>query len=125
MLFSTVHALALLVAAGSGIALNLNVSTTGGNASSPYQYGIMFEDISHSGDGGIYAELIQNRAFQGSTLYPSTLSPWSAIGGAALTLRLFHLLSQPLFTSLGTGHPSPSLMEVNMFWEFETLDSGE
>lgn len=25
----------------------------------------MFEDINYSGDGGIYAELIQNRAFQG------------------------------------------------------------
>lgn len=25
----------------------------------------MFEDINHSGDGGIYAELITNRAFQG------------------------------------------------------------
>jgi hypothetical protein len=28
-------------------------------------YGIMHEDISHSGDGGIYAELLINRAFQG------------------------------------------------------------
>jgi alpha-N-arabinofuranosidase len=25
----------------------------------------MFEDINHSGDGGIYAELLMNRAFQG------------------------------------------------------------
>lgn len=30
-------------------------------------YGIMHEDISHSGDGGIYAELLINRAFQGGS----------------------------------------------------------
>jgi alpha-N-arabinofuranosidase len=28
----------------------------------------MFEDINHSGDGGIYAELLMNRAFQGRTI---------------------------------------------------------
>ena len=31
---------------------------------SPTLYGIFFEEISHSGDGGIYAELIQNRSFE-------------------------------------------------------------
>lgn len=38
-------------------AVNLTVASTGGNVSSPLQYGLMFEDINHSGDGGIYAEL--------------------------------------------------------------------
>ncbi|KAH8648281.1 putative alpha-N-arabinofuranosidase A [Tricladium varicosporioides] len=72
---------------GLANAVNLKVSGTGGNASSPLMYGLMFEDINHSGDGGIYAELIQNRAFQGSREYPSTLSPWEPIGGAVLTLQ--------------------------------------
>lgn len=49
-------------------AVTINVASSGGNATSPYQYGIMFEDINNSGDGGVYAELIQNRAFQGSTV---------------------------------------------------------
>lgn len=35
------------------------------NVTAPSLYGIMHEDISHSGDGGIYAELLINRAFQG------------------------------------------------------------
>ena len=35
------------------------------NDTAPNLYGLMFEDISHSGDGGIYAELLINRAFQG------------------------------------------------------------
>lgn len=38
---------------------------SGRNDTAPMLYGLMFEDISHSGDGGIYAELLMNRAFQG------------------------------------------------------------
>lgn len=30
---------------------------------SPALYGIFFEDINHSGDGGLYAEMLMNRAF--------------------------------------------------------------
>jgi len=33
-------------------------------------YGIFFEEISHAGDGGLYAELIQNRGFEDSRLPP-------------------------------------------------------
>lgn len=31
-------------------------------------YGIFFEEINHAGDGGLYAELIQNRGFEDSSL---------------------------------------------------------
>lgn len=31
---------------------------------SPLLYGIFFEEISHAGDGGLYAEMIQNRSFE-------------------------------------------------------------
>ncbi|MBD0284286.1 MAG: alpha-L-arabinofuranosidase [Flavisolibacter sp.] len=30
----------------------------------PSMYGVFFEEINHSGDGGLYAELIQNRGFE-------------------------------------------------------------
>lgn len=80
--------------------MTLSVASSGGNATSGYQYGIMFEDISHSGDGGIYAELIQNRAFQGSTEYPSTLDPWTAVGPATLALDNSTSLSDALPTSV-------------------------
>lgn len=33
-------------------------------------YGIFFEEISHAGDGGLYAELVQNRGFEDSRLPP-------------------------------------------------------
>lgn len=54
--------------AAAARAVTISVASSGGNATSPYQYGLMFEDINNSGDGGVYAELIQNRAFQGSTV---------------------------------------------------------
>ncbi len=31
---------------------------------SPQMYGIFFEEINHAGDGGLYAELVQNRSFE-------------------------------------------------------------
>lgn len=34
-------------------------------------YGIFFEEISHAGDGGLYAELIRNRGFEDSRLPPT------------------------------------------------------
>ena len=37
---------------------------------SPTLYGLMTEEISHSYDGGIYAELIRNRAFQDNPNHP-------------------------------------------------------
>jgi len=92
--------LAGIVAAGLAFAIDLNVASSGGNASSPLAYGIMFEDINHSGDGGLYAELIQNRAFQGSIDYPSSLTPWTPIGSARLSLQN---LTTPLSLALPTS----------------------
>ncbi|KAF8600840.1 glycoside hydrolase [Ceratobasidium sp. AG-I] len=69
------------------VANTLTVSTNGSFASSPLLYGYMFEDINHSGDGGLYAELLQNRAFQGQV--PGTaaaLTAWHALGSAAIAV---------------------------------------
>ena len=48
----------------------------------------------------MYAELIQNRAFQGSSFYPRSLVAWSPINGAVLSLQN---LSQPLSSALPTS----------------------
>ena len=34
-------------------------------------YGIFFEEISHAGDGGLYAELVQNRGFEDARIPPT------------------------------------------------------
>lgn len=63
----------------------------------------MAKDINYAGDGGIYAELIRNRAFQGSNIYPVSLSGWTPINGASLSIKN---LSTPLSAAL------PSSMHV-------------
>ena len=108
------------------VALDVSVNGGGRNATAPLLYGWMFEDISHSGDGGIYAEMITNRAFQGST---STIGPipgipgdsiqssenpilpfgpvitgWNGIGDVRISLDLLHPLSEqlPVVMEIGT-----------------------
>jgi hypothetical protein len=59
----------------------------------PTQFGAFLEEISHSGDGGIYAELVRNRDLKESSSSPAY---WSAVqdGGASATIALDG--SQPL-----------------------------
>jgi len=90
-MFSKALSAAALAAAAQAATVSVTVANGGGNATSPYQYGLMFEvrtsqcekrsdfpdneqDINNSGDGGVYAELIQNRAFQGNSVSRSIIS---------------------------------------------------
>lgn len=41
-----------------------------GNPVSPTLHGVFFEEISHAGEGGLYAELIQNRGFEEAAIPP-------------------------------------------------------
>ncbi|GAB1319356.1 Alpha-L-arabinofuranosidase A [Madurella fahalii] len=93
-------------------ALRLDISATPGAASSPHMYGIMFEDINYSGDGGIYAELIRNRAFQGTT----SVSPFMAVGGATLALTSSQPLSSALPRSMTVAGGSGTIGFSNPGW---------
>ncbi|GAB7352128.1 hypothetical protein MBLNU459_g2621t2 [Dothideomycetes sp. NU459] len=122
--------------------------TSARNVTSPYLYGLMHEDINHSGDGGIYAEMIANRAFQGSTaqlggvpdfsgglvLGPESENPivpfdpvptaWETIGtGVRMTLDILHPLSHALHTSLQIDVPENTTGEVGLknlgWWGFD------
>jgi alpha-N-arabinofuranosidase len=68
---------------------------------SPRLYGLMTEEINHSYDGGLYAELIQNRAFQDNASSPAH---WAALTGgksaATITLDPAAPLNDQLTTSL-------------------------
>ena len=46
-----------------GVPVTLNVKEKGAPVS-PSMYGVFFEEINHAGDGGLYAELVQNRSFE-------------------------------------------------------------
>ena len=85
---------ALAVSSAAGI--ELDVSLSGGNASSPYLYGLMFEDISHSGDGTLYGQLLKNNGFQGGN---PGLDAWKAVGSGNI--------AQDNATTIGkANHPS-------------------
>ena len=97
----------------------------------------MIEDINHSIDGGLYAEMIVNRAFQGSTVtlgtqdeFPGTsiigsenpiepfgpvLTGWQSIGGAILSLDRLHPLSDALTTVMQVSIPPNATGEVGFF----------
>jgi alpha-N-arabinofuranosidase len=68
---------------------------------SPMLYGLMTEEINHSYDGGLYAELIQNRAFLDSTNSPVH---WSAVSdensAATITLDSANGLNDKLTANL-------------------------
>jgi alpha-N-arabinofuranosidase len=71
---------------GAAVTLTLDLGKPGG-AVSPTLYGLMTEEINHSYDGGLYAELIQNRIFKDDT---NAMAHWSAVedgvGGGAISI---------------------------------------
>ncbi|KAI1159994.1 alpha-N-arabinofuranosidase A [Nemania serpens] len=89
-----------LFAAAVASALSISVSSRGGNVTGGFHYGLLHEDIDNSGDGGLYAELIRNRAFQSSEGYPASLSGWYPVHGARLSLKT---LKEPLSKALPTS----------------------
>jgi alpha-N-arabinofuranosidase len=75
---------AMLTAQTTTLTLDL---TKPGVSVSPRLYGLMTEEINHSYDGGLYAELIRNRIFKDN---PTTPEGWSAVqeGGAKASIQL-------------------------------------
>ncbi|KAG9087978.1 hypothetical protein FRC06_002274, partial [Ceratobasidium sp. 370] len=80
-------ALAATLAATAQSSITISVTANATHAIPSTLYGYMWEDINHSGDGGLYGELLQNRAFQAVT--PGTtaaLAGWAAYNGASITV---------------------------------------
>ena len=59
--FTIATALAATIATAQTLTVDLNKR---GADVSPTMYGIFFEEINHAGDGGLYAEMLQNRGFE-------------------------------------------------------------
>src|SRR5690349_23002345 len=76
-------------------------ATTPAGKVSPLLYGLMTEEINHSYDGGLYAELIRNRAFLDDSSSPAH---WSAVhadgAAAAISLGPTQALNAAIATSL-------------------------
>ena len=93
--------------------ISIDASTPSGKVS-PLLYGLMTEEINHAYDGGLYAELIRNRAFLDEAASPAH---WSAVHGdgaaAAIALDPAQGLNAAIATSLrldvtqaSAGHPA-------------------
>lgn len=68
---------------------------------SPRHYGLMTEEINHSYDGGLYAELIPNRAFLDNAQTPEH---WSVVPGDSATIVTIALdPAQPLNDTIRTS----------------------
>src|SRR6187549_2597554 len=67
---------------------------------SPLFHGLMTEEINHAYDGGLYAELVRNRAFLDDARNPVHWSPVQA-GGSTVAIALD--AKQPLNTALTTS----------------------
>jgi alpha-L-arabinofuranosidase len=65
-------------------------------------FGVMTEDINHSGEGGLYAELLQNRSLMASATTPVA---WSGVGGASIALDPSAPLNNALTRSLRVSLP--------------------
>src|SRR6516225_2962618 len=82
-LFAGIAATISCLAAGPTITID---SKRSAGDVSPRLYGLMTEEINHSYDGGLYAELVQNRAFLDNLKTPVH---WSAVGDTnAVTIVL-------------------------------------
>ncbi len=87
-IFATALFFAIAVTAcfADGATFSVDASGSAGQVS-PTLYGLMTEEINHSYDGGLYAELIQNRAFLDNTDAPvhwSLISDGDSEGSIAL-----------------------------------------
>jgi len=92
--------------------LTLNVVKPGGTVS-PMLYGLMTEEINHSYDGGLYAELIRNRIFKDNKRKPEGWSLVKDDSSAQASIQLiaanednipyderYHAINGPLSTCL-------------------------
>src|SRR5207244_1803900 len=69
----------------SAVTLTVHADRPGARVS-PMLYGLFFEEINHAGDGGLYAELVRNRAFEDA----GTPQGWTLVqeGGAQGAIAL-------------------------------------
>jgi alpha-N-arabinofuranosidase len=101
---SPISTFVMLITSASCVAANpfftIDATRSTGKVS-PRLYGLMTEEINHSYDGGLYAELIQNRAFLDDAKSPVH---WSVVNdgasAASIALETAKPLNGILMTSL-------------------------
>jgi len=120
---SALTLLCALPALGFAQPLALTVDATApGKAISPDLVGVFFEDLSYAADGGLYAELVQNRSFEYSTLSRpewNNLSAWEVAerggrGGLSLDAAF----------PLHRNNPHYAVLELRQAGDLALLNAG-
>jgi len=95
--------LVLVLAASSIQAAGPTIAIDAGAPSgkvSPLLYGLMTEEINHSYDGGLYAELVHNRAFLDDKASPAH---WSIVQGDGATASMTLDPGEPFNAAIPTS----------------------
>ena len=102
----------------------LSVSNEKGVDIQPNMYGLFFEDLNFAGDGGLYAEMIENRSFEHRSTYDdygkanhtyfTPFSEWETIEGDKLNINEHE---DPVQAAIGTKNPlhpnNPTYLKFN------------
>jgi len=109
-------------------------ASSSGKPISPDLIGIFFEDISYAADGGLYAELVQNRSFEYSVLDRMDWNPmtaWEEVSqdGARGSLKVADAVpvhpNNPRYLVLETSQPGGGFGLANGGFDGITVASGE
>src|SRR6187551_2283091 len=83
----------------AGPTVTIDTASPSGKVS-PLFYGLMTEEINHAYDGGLYAELVQNRAFLDD---PAAPAHWSVVQGDGASAAIALDRGAPLNASIPTS----------------------
>ena len=93
--------LAMVLAMPASAQRQLTVKAKPGAAIHSTMYGIFFEDINFGADGGLYAEMVENRSFE----FPDRLMGWNVFGNVQVSDARPAFDRNPHYVVLGdSGH---------------------
>lgn len=101
-------------------------------------YGLFFEDINHAADGGLYAELVQNRSFEYCDMDRAgyhALTAWEKKGEVDWSVRTeqplhaenphyLHVKSRPGGAVCNTGYNTGIFVEEGKYYDFSLFAGG-
>lgn len=101
-------------------------------------YGLFFEDINHAADGGLYAEMVQNRSFEYCEMDKKgyhALTAWEKAGAVGWEVRTespmhtekphyLHVESQPGGAVCNTGYNTGFFVEAGKGYDFSMYAGG-
>lgn len=106
----------------------IHVDLDDATAISDELYGLFYEDINHAADGGLYAELVQNRSFEFSPADEGSYHPltsWTLDGEAAVAdsgglheNNVHYLAAEAGTTILNAGYNSGMAVEAGAAYDF-------